>query len=124
MSVLFTKSSFISLLLWTARVLSVVVLVVLLLFLFGEGAFSDPSALSAKEWIGLLFFPFGVIAGMLIAWWRAGLGAAITLGSLSLFYISDWLFSGNLPRGPFFMLFSLPGLLFGLYWLLARKSSE
>ncbi|MBT3389973.1 MAG: hypothetical protein HN413_06145 [Chloroflexi bacterium] len=118
------KSNFMSILLWTARLLSVVVIAVLLLFMVGEGGFGNPSALSAKEWIGLLFFPFGVIVGMLIAWWRTGLGAAITLGSLLLFYISNWLFSGNLPSGLFFMLFSLPGLLFGLYWLLTRKSIE
>ncbi len=108
-------------LLWTARVLSIVCIGMLLLFLVGERNFSRPISLTIKGWVGLLFFPLGIIVGMIAAWFREGIGAAITLASLAAFYIADILFTGTPPSGPYFLLFASPGFLFAAYTYLAWK---
>jgi len=60
----------------------------------------------------VIFFPGGVVLGMIIAWFKERRGALITVFSLGLFYLADLAFSGNIPRGPYVILFSLPGFLF------------
>ena len=61
---------------WIARILSILSIgVLLLLFFFGEADLSQPVRLTAYEWIGLLFFPAGVVAGMVIGRRRGGASA-------------------------------------------------
>lgn len=110
-------------LLWTARALSVVSVVLLLLFLTGEDGL-DPSKVRPREWVALLFFPLGVMAGMVVGWWREGLGGAVCAGSLLAFYAWHLLSTGGLPGGIYFFAFSLPGFLFLLYGLLSKRSRE
>jgi hypothetical protein len=69
---------------WLARALSVVSALALLLFVVGEGV--NPAELRSREWVLMIFFPLGVIAGMAVAWRREGLGGAITVVSLISFY--------------------------------------
>jgi hypothetical protein len=109
---------------WLARVLSVIFIGVILLFFFGEADFGQPIRLTAGEWIGVLFFPVGVAAGMILGWWREGAGAAVAVGSLSAFYVLDVITTGNPPSGPFFVLFTSPGILFGVSWLLRRTENQ
>jgi hypothetical protein len=61
---------------WLARVGSVVSLGLLLLFFVGERF--DPAKVASRDWLGFLFFPIGVVAGMLVGWWHVGWGGAIT----------------------------------------------
>jgi hypothetical protein len=104
-------------LLWVARILSIICILLILLFFIGEGF--NPQNIAPQEWVGLLFFPLGVVAGMVIAWWREGLGGLITTLSLLAFYlIYGLLFSGRLAGGWAFVSFSAPGFLFLGYWLL------
>ena len=106
---------------WIARILSIVSIGVLLLFFFGEADFSQPVQLTPREWIGLLFFPGAVVIGMIIGWWREGLGGGIAVGGLLVFYGWNLVAWGSFPSGPFFVMFALPGILFGLSWLLQRQ---
>jgi hypothetical protein len=108
---------------WIARVLTIISIGILLLFFIGEADFSQPVQLTSAEWIGKLFFPVGVVIGMIVGWWREGLGAGITVGSLLAFYVLDLLVTGTFPSGPFFVLFALPGILFGVSWLLGRQGA-
>lgn len=103
---------------WLARALSIVSIFVLLLFVVGEGV--NPAALRSREWALMIFFPLGVIAGMVVAWGREGLGGAITVVSLIAFYLAHLLFSGGFPRGWAFAAFASPGFLFLAHWLLTR----
>jgi hypothetical protein len=105
---------------WLARALSLVSLFVLLLFFVGEGF--NSAALRSREWVLMLFFPLGVAAGMAIAWWREGLGGAITVASLIAFYLTHFLLGSGLPRGWAFVAFASPGLLFLAHWLIARDA--
>ncbi|MEA4906859.1 MAG: hypothetical protein GYA17_15280 [Chloroflexi bacterium] len=96
---------------WVARIGSVASLALLLLFFIGEGF--SPTQLTAEEWLGLLFFPFGVAAGMLLAWWKETWGGSITLLSLAAFYgLYGYLMHGEFPQGAAFLIFSAPGIVF------------
>ena len=66
----------------------------------------------SAEWFGLLFFPFGVLLGLTLAWWREPLGAAMAAVSVTAFYVYEVLLAGRLPGGPWFLIFTAPAVLF------------
>lgn len=110
------EGNFLFVLRWIARILSITSVAVLTLFLFGEGSFSS---VTLKEGIGLVFFPFGLIIGLVLAWWKEFIGGAIAVGSILGFYvIYELLISGSWPKGPWFAVFAIPGALFLLYGIL------
>ena len=104
---------------WSARLLSIASIGLMLAFLMGEGV--DAPKVAAREWVGLLFFPFGVMLGMAVGWWREGLGGGIAVGSLLAFY-GWYALAGDLPSGWAFLVFTLPGFAFVASWLLTRRS--
>ena len=104
-----------------ARVGSIASITLLVLLFMGEGL--HPSEISPREWAGLLFFPIGVMVGMIIAWWKEGLGSAVTLGSLLAFYLVYGYLLRNHIGGWAFIVFASPGFLFLLHWLL-RDTGE
>lgn len=107
---------------WLARVTSLVSAGLLLLFIIGGD--SGPNPITAREWIGLLFFPFGVVVGMVVAWRREVLGSLVSIGSLSSFYIVYGLVLANrLPRGGYFALFTAPAFLFLVSGLVSRNNT-
>src|ERR1700681_3465506 len=69
---------------WIARAGSLLSILLILLLFVGEGF--HPTQVRPKEGVGLLFFPAGVVAGMIITWWKEGVGAFITVASLLAFY--------------------------------------
>lgn len=75
---------------------------------------------SLTEAIGLVFFPIGVVAGFILAWLHEGVGGAITMGSLAVFYAWMLLLDGQPPHGPWFFLMAAPGLVFLVTWLVER----
>lgn len=98
-----------------ARVSSVASITLLLLLFQAE--IRDPSEISRGDWFGLIFFPIGVIIGMALAWWKEGVGAAITLGSLLAFYLVYGYFMRYHIAGWAFIVFASPAFLFLLHWL-------
>ncbi len=106
---------------WTARILSLLSLGTLLLFGIGEGF--NPLHFNSRELLLSLCFPLGVSIGMIIAWWREGPGGIITVLSVALFYVLNFILARRFPGGPFFLLFSLPGFLFLISWLYRRQPS-
>ena len=99
-----------------ARVGSIASITLLLMIFVGEGF--DPSHVTTRQWIGLVFFPIGVIVGMVIAWWKEGLGAAITLGSLLALYVVYGYLMRYHVAGWAFLVFASPGFLFLIHRLL------
>ena len=100
-----------------ARVGSIASITLLILLFMGE-AF-HPAEISPNEWAGLLFFPIGVMIGMIVAWRKEGLGAAVTLLSLVAFYLVYGYLLRNHIGGWAFIAFASPGFLFLLHWLCA-----
>ncbi len=104
-----------------ARILSLLSIGFVLLFVVGETLSEQGSLPTSVEWVALAFFPTGVVVGLVIAWWREGLGGGIALLSLLAFYAWEFAYSGDLAGGPFFFLVAAPGLLFLIYaWLFKR----
>ena len=100
-----------------ARVGSIASITLLVLLFMGEAL--HPSQISSDEWAGLLFFPIGVTIGMIVAWWKEGLGSAVTLLSLLAFYLVYGFVLRNHIGGWAFIAFASPGFLFLLHWLCA-----
>lgn len=104
-----------------ARVGSIASITLLTLLFLGEAV--RPAEISANEWAGLLFFPIGITIGMIVAWWKEGLGSAVTLLSLLAFYLVYGYLLRNHIGGWVFIAFASPGFLFLLHWLL-RDTNE
>ncbi|MBX7170341.1 MAG: hypothetical protein K1X72_05240 [Pyrinomonadaceae bacterium] len=105
---------------WTARILSLATVSLLFFFIIGEGF--DPSKVGLNEWIGLLFFPLGLIVGLLISWKNEGLGAVISVTSLfSFYFVYGLILNSRIWQGWVFILFAVPGFLFLIYWLLLPR---
>ena len=105
---------------WIARGLSLVSIALLVLFVVGE--LPTPGRVAARELVGLAFFPLGVVVGMIVAWRREGLGAAIGLSSLACFYgVYGLALRGSAALGWWFVIFSSP---LGLFALAALASND
>jgi len=107
---------------WSARILSVISIGLVILFVFGEGL--NLFRLTLRELVLFLFFPLGVCLGMIVAWRWEGLGGGITVGSLAAFYLVHRLFSPGFPRGFGLIAMALPGFLFLLCWLWVNRYCE
>jgi len=105
---------------WVARLTSLVSIGMLALILFGEPF--HPSRITAREWTGLAFLPAGVAMGMVIAWWKEGPGAVISIASLLGFYIVFGWLMGSRVNGPWFIVFVSPAFVFLIASLLARPN--
>jgi hypothetical protein len=100
---------------WIARILSLFFIGIFILMFIGEGF--DPATITPREWVSLLFFPFGVVAGMILAWWKEGLGGAITVASLlATSFVGDVSSSG----GAHMVVCASPGFLFLFCWFLSK----
>ena len=106
---------------WLARIGSLLSIGLILLFLTGEPF--HPTQIPPEQWIGLFFFPLGVVIGMLVAWWKEGAGAGITLVSLLAFYGVYGLLSGN-RLGGWFVAFAAPGFLFLISSILSKRNAR
>ncbi len=95
---------------WAARILGVVNIIFIILFVIGEGF--DYTLITQTEWILFVFFPVGISIGMIVAWWKEGVGGSITVGSLVIFYIIHFVSRGQFPNGLWFLVFTIPGFLF------------
>ena len=109
---------------WLARLTGLVSIGVLLLFLTGEDGLIGGGGwakVRPVEWLGLLFFPFGVLLGLALAWWREALGAAVAAGSVTAFYLDQVLLAGRPPGGPWFLIFTAQAALFVASWFAHRR---
>lgn len=104
---------------WAARLLSLATALLLALFFLGEGV--QISDLAGLEFIGLLFFPVGLLIGFAVGWRNELIGGNISVLSIAAFYFGyELIASGRLPSGFSFALFTIPGLLFLAYGLVDR----
>ena len=107
---------------WVARIWSFASIAFVLVFIFGEVFRGHGAKPTAAEWIGLALFPGGVVVGLVVAWFRDGIGWTIATGCLIGFYGWNLLERGRFPTGPYFLLVAAPGILFLLSSLIAEAS--
>ena len=74
---------------WIARAGGMLVGLFFLVFAIGEGFSYGAVYPTAYEWVLVLFVPLGLIAGIVVAWWKEGLGALIIAGSVVMFNIAE-----------------------------------
>lgn len=99
---------------WIARVSAVIVATLILLTLIG-GEFTEGIEpflhLPVRETIMMITFVAAWL-GLLLGWKWEFYGGLLTVCGVTVFYLLDYLFSGAFLRGPFFLIFAFPGLLF------------
>ena len=99
-----------------ARVGSITSIALLVMIFLGNGF--RPAEISRNEWIGLTFFPLGVVIGMIVASWKEGVGSVLTVASLIGFYVVYGYLLQNHIGGWWFIVFASPGFLFFVHWFL------
>jgi hypothetical protein len=111
---------------WIARLSSGVMAALILLIFVGEAladGFGPILHLTVREITMMIAF-FAVWLGLLLGWKWDLFGGLLTICGVAAFYLLDYLFSGTLPRGPFFLIFASPGLLFVYYGWQKRKETQ
>lgn len=108
---------------WAARALSCAVLLFIIAFLVGEwpGRGDVETALKPRDLVLALFLPLGLMVGLALGWRWEIIGGATALASMVGFYAAHLALSGGLPRGPWFAVLAVPGLLFLLAGLASRE---
>jgi hypothetical protein len=105
---------------WTARVLTALLVGVILVIFIGEGF--HPLRLKGIEVLQMALF-WSVCVGMVLAWRWPVIGGALSLGGMILFFTVEVALTGGFPRGLFFYLMLLPGVLFLVDGLMRRRMS-
>jgi len=99
-----TRDRSVTVLRWVARIWSIASVGLLCAFLFGEG----PPPVTVKH----MLFPFGVMLGLILAWWFERIGGLVAAACMLLFYVLEYLGYGRFPKGYAFILISAPSVLF------------
>ena len=109
-----THSNLVRKLRWIARILASIMAVLILLIFVGEtlGEGVQPLLHITFREILLMFVFFALWLGLLLSWKWELIGGLLTLCAVIVFYALNFLFTGILPRGPFFLIFAFPSLLF------------
>jgi hypothetical protein len=89
---------------WLARIWSIASVGLLCVFLFGEGL----PPMTVKT----MMFPFGVMLGLILAWWFERIGGLIAVVSALLFYVLEYHGHGRFPKGYAFILIAAPSVIF------------
>lgn len=107
---------------WVARIGSLVSLGFIAAFV--AGSIRNGETPSMTEAVALGFFPGGIAIGFVIGWFSEGVGGGIVILSLAAFY--GWMYDldHRFPKGPYFLLVALPGLLFLITWLLDQYTDR
>lgn len=100
--------------LWTIRVLGILAIAMVTLMVFSPNHNRENKPLQADEIAGIVFFPSGVMLGTAIGFKWQKAGGFIATASLLLFYTTHLVMHDDFPGGPWFLVFSLPGLMFHL----------
>ena len=116
------ENNFLFALRWTARILSVFGIGILLLFIFGEVL--DVSKATWKELAIILLFPLGLLSGLILGWEEEVKGGALAVVSVVLFYLVYDVAIGGSMRGAWVLLFGIPGLLFLIHGLVTSRGRK
>jgi len=120
------KDRLITALRWIARITASLSAGLILLIFIGEGmndGIEPLFHLTVRE--QLMFVAFATVWVGLILGWKSELwGGLLILGGTIAFYLFNFAFSGIFPRGPYFLIYASPGIIFLLYAWLVRKTER
>jgi hypothetical protein len=104
---------------WIARILSIISIGIIALFVIGNGF--TPLFKNIFDLLIFIFFPTCVVLGMFIAWFDELEGSLFSILSLIIFYILFYICRGNIPKGPWFAIFTFPAFIFLIFSILNIK---
>jgi hypothetical protein len=110
---------------WFTRIAGSLLVVLSLVILIGSIIEPYPQG-RAKITPGVILLIIGMISmvvGIVVAWFREGLGGFLTVGGFVFFYAVHLIVEKRLPRGSFLVYFLIIGLLFIFCWWQSRKLS-
>ena len=99
---------------WIARILAALMTAFIAFMFVGNtvtDGFGPLLKMTIKEYLMMGLFII-VFLGLILGWKREKLGGWLVVSGMVLFYIVDFAFSGTFPRGWFFPMIALPGLLY------------
>ena len=123
-NVVIQKNMTVIILRWIARIWSYIVVAFIVLFIGAHLFSSEGIGLKLDDAIAFAFFPIGLTLGLIIAWWKEGLGGIIATGSIIAFHLAMLYFGGNPDFVLLIELLAVPGPLFIICWLLSRKKQQ
>jgi len=109
--------------LWSARILGVLILLITLYFFFGHIFSTHESSRgfqSASEIISFLFFPIITIIGLIIALKWEGLGGLMTIIGIIGFIVLNPVMIIN----PYIFIPIVPAVLYSIYWLMSKRETK
>jgi len=111
---------------WIARIWAAL-MVAFMLFMFIAHIIEDGIGPLTGLYIRDYFMmPSMVISliGLALGWKWERLGGIMALGGMVAFYLFDFAFSGDFPRGPTFLIIVFPGVLFLILAYTANKTDQ
>jgi len=118
---------------WIARITGTLMVIFLLIMFIGEALEGSkkhegsPFA-SVSPLILIIFVVWGVaLAGLVVAWWKEGIGGMISLISYMLVYILNLFNKEAAMRWnaiTLFLFLSLPAILYLIYWKLDKDEQK
>ena len=111
---------------WIARIWAAVMAAFILFMFYGDAVMAGIVPifqLTFRESLLLAAFVI-VFIGLILAWKWERLGGWMIVGGMAAFNFLDFAFSGDFPRGPFFLIIATPGILFLISYYTSNKTVE
>ncbi len=118
------KQTIIKIIRWTARIWSILIILLHLVIFFGYIFYpeTDGETWRTIEIIAAIFYPVGVLIGMIIAWKKELLGGIISLVGYLIFTILILIPRGAIVRMfPMVLIVNGPGILFFINGVLMKR---
>jgi len=107
---------------WFARLAALASLFFLILFIISD--LSYVSRCGFNEILLFIFFPFGVIVGLIVGLKFELIGSITAIFALFSYYLLHYIVQKSFPSGIAFLVFSSPALLYLISWLINSKKGN
>jgi hypothetical protein len=106
---------------WVARIIALFLAIVIVIFVSGTGV--NLAHLQAGELARAASF-FLAWLGLILAWRWDGIGGALIIAGILLFYVLDYFVTGSVLRFWLFLIFFLPGVMLLYCWWQTRHGQR
>lgn len=109
---------------WAARIISIILVGIFILFFIGEGNIDEFAKLTGIEILLMIFVPIVFTAGVVIAWRKEMLGGIVILASVLGYNLVDRINSSGFKWEIEFAFLLVPGILFILTSRMAKRQNR